>query len=162
MNNFTKNLLIWATICLVMVVLFQLFNQPPQPQVKLNYSQFLEHVEDGQVLSVKIQGSKITGLMVENKRFVTYAPDDPGLVDMLLKNKVQVSAEPKEDAPWYMTLFISWFPMLLLIGVWIFFMRQMQGGGSGGRGAMSFGRSRARLISEETRQGHIRGCGRGG
>ena len=150
LNTFTKNLLIWATISLVMVVLFNLFNQPAGPQMKLSYSELLENVENGEVLSVQIQGQKITGLMVENKRFVTYVPQDANLVPLLIKNKVQVSAEPEEDMPWYMTLLASWFPMLLLIGVWIFFMRQMQGGGSGGRGAMSFGRSRAKLINEET------------
>ncbi|MFW5838279.1 MAG: ATP-dependent zinc metalloprotease FtsH, partial [Desulfovibrionaceae bacterium] len=149
MNTFTKNLLIWATISVVMIVLFNLFNQPQSPQHKLNYSEFLQSVENGEVIAVKIQGQRITGLMVQDKRFQTYAPDDPQLVDMLLKNKVQVTAEPQDDGGWY-TLLLSWFPMLLLIGVWIFFMRQMQGGGGGGRGAMSFGRSKAKLMTEET------------
>jgi len=149
LNTFTKNLLIWATISIVMIVLFNLFNQPQTAQHKLNYSEFLQSVANGEVIAVKIQGQKITGLMVEDKRFQTYAPSDPQLVDTLLKHKVQVTAEPEEDGGWY-TLLISWFPMLLLIGVWIFFMRQMQGGGSGGRGAMSFGRSRAKVMTEET------------
>jgi cell division protease FtsH len=149
LNTFTKNLLIWATISIVMIVLFNLFNQPQTAQHKLNYSEFLQSVENGEVIAVKIQGQKITGLMVEDKRFQTYAPSDPQMVDTLLKNKVQVTAEPEEDGGWY-TLLLSWFPMLLLIGVWIFFMRQMQGGGSGGRGAMSFGRSRAKVMTEET------------
>ena len=150
MNNFAKNLFIWVTIALMMVVLFNLFNQAPQPQTKLSYSEFIDKVRAGEVLSVKIQGQKITGALGADKRFATYAPDDPSLVDTLIKNKVEVTAEPQEEAPWYMTLLVSWFPMLLLIGVWVFFMRQMQGGGSGGRGAMSFGRSRARLINEQS------------
>jgi cell division protease FtsH len=107
----------------------------------------MESVRQGQVESVRIQGQQITGTM-NGQPFTTYAPDDPKLVDTLMENNVVVNAEPLEDS-WYMTLLVSWFPMLLLIGVWIFFMRQMQGGGSGGRGAMSFGRSKARLINEE-------------
>ena len=152
MNSFTKNLLIWATISLVMVVLFNLFSQQPAPQLKLSYSDFVTHVKSGDVVSVKIQGPKISGVMAGDKKFTTYAPDDPNLVPSLVSGKIQVTAEPVEDSPWYMTLLVSWFPMLLLIGVWIFFMRQMQGGGAGGKGAMSFGRSKARLISEDTQK----------
>ena len=150
MNSFAKNLLVWVTIMLVMIVLFNLFNQPQTSQLKLSYTDFLSRVDEGEVLQVKIQGQKISGVMVGDKRFVTFNPDDPALVQHLLKNKIEVVAEPEEEAPWYMTLFISWFPMLLLVGVWIFFMRQMQGGGGGRGGAMSFGRSRARMINEET------------
>ena len=147
MNSFSKNLLLWATISLVMVVLFNLFNQPQAPQYKLNYTELLQKVEQGEVMAVKIQGEKITGVLVNDQRFSSYAPDDPGFVDKLLKQNVQVEAQPQEDAPWYMTLLVSWFPMLLLIGVWIFFMRQMQGGGGK---AMSFGRSKAKMISQES------------
>ncbi len=150
MNSFAKNLLVWVTIMLVMIVLFNLFNQPQTSQLKLSYTDFLMRVDEGEVIQVKIQGQKISGVMVGDKRFVTYNPDDPTLVQNLIKKKIEVIAEPEEDAPWYMTLFISWFPMLLLVGVWIFFMRQMQGGGGGRGGAMSFGRSKARLINEET------------
>ncbi|WP_147821103.1 ATP-dependent zinc metalloprotease FtsH [Salidesulfovibrio onnuriiensis] len=149
MNNFSKNLIIWATISLLMVVLFNLFNQQPSPQTQFTYSEFLSRVSNGEVMSVKIQGKTINGVTSDNKRFQTFAPNDPKLVDTLIQKGVEVAAEPPAENPWYMTLLISWFPMLLLIGVWIFFMRQMQGGG-GGRGAMSFGRSRARLINEET------------
>ncbi len=135
---------------LVMIVLFNLFNQPQASQLKLSYTDFLMKVDEGEVIQVKMQGQKISGVMVGDKRFVTYNPDDPTLVQNLIKKKIEVVAEPEEEAPWYMTLFISWFPMLLLVGVWIFFMRQMQGGGGGRGGAMSFGRSRARMINEET------------
>ncbi|ACU88380.1 ATP-dependent zinc metalloprotease FtsH [Desulfomicrobium baculatum] len=146
MNSFSKNLVLWAGICMVMIVLFNLFNQPPVSTNDLNYSEFLNKVRQGEVSSVKIQGSRISGVLVNDQRFTSYAPDDPTLVDTLVKSNVQVKAEPQEDAPWYMTVLISWFPMLLLIGVWIFFMRQMQGGGGK---AMSFGRSRAKLVTQE-------------
>ncbi len=131
---------------MAMIVLFNLFNQPPVTSSDLNYTEFLTKVRQSEVVSVKIQGSRITGVLTNEQKFSTYAPDDPTLVDTLVKNNVQVKAEPQEEAPWYMTLLISWFPMLLLIGVWIFFMRQMQGGGGK---AMSFGRSRAKMVSQE-------------
>jgi cell division protease FtsH len=146
LNSFSKNLVLWAGICMVMIVLFNLFNQPPVSPNDLNYTQFLAKVRQGEVVSVKIQGSRISGVLVNDQRFTSYAPDDPTLVDTLVKSNVQVKAEPQEDAPWYMTVLISWFPMLLLIGVWIFFMRQMQGGGGK---AMSFGRSRAKMVTQE-------------
>lgn len=146
MNSFSKNLVLWAGICMVMIVLFNLFNQPPVSPNDLNYTQFLAKVRQGEVVSVKIQGSRISGVLANDQRFTSYTPDDPTLVDTLVKNNVQVKAEPQEEAPWYMTVLISWFPMLLLIGVWIFFMRQMQGGGGK---AMSFGRSRAKMVSQE-------------
>ncbi len=150
MNNHMKNLVIWAIIFILMVVLFNLFNQPPMPQDNPSYSSFLSMVDSGGVAEVKIQGQKIIGMKSSGEKFQVYTPDDPKLIDTLIKKGVEVKAEPPDESPWYMTLLLSWFPMLLLIGVWIFFMRQMQGGGGGGRGAMSFGRSKARLINEET------------
>ena len=145
-----KNLVIWAIIFILMVVLFNLFNQPPVPKDTPSYSEFLSMVDSGAVASVKIQGPKITGVKSSGESFQTYAPDDPKMIETLIGKGVEVKAEPPDESPWYLTLLLSWFPMILLIGVWIFFMRQMQGGGSGGRGAMSFGRSKARLINEET------------
>ncbi|OIQ51941.1 ATP-dependent zinc metalloprotease FtsH [Pseudodesulfovibrio hydrargyri] len=150
MNNHMKNLVIWAIIFILMVVLFNLFNQPPVPKDTPSYSEFLSMVDSGAVDSVKIQGPKITGMKTSGEPFQTYAPDDPKMIETLIGKGVEVKAEPPDESPWYLTLLLSWFPMILLIGVWIFFMRQMQGGGSGGRGAMSFGRSKARLINEET------------
>ncbi|MBC7356178.1 MAG: ATP-dependent metallopeptidase FtsH/Yme1/Tma family protein [Desulfomicrobiaceae bacterium] len=146
MNSFSKNLALWAIICLVMVVLFNMFQQPPAPVNELTYTEFLAKVRAGEVMSVRIQGPKITGMLTSDGKFSTYAPDDPKLVETLVDAGVQVKAEPQEEAPWYVTVLVSWFPMLLLIGVWIFFMRQMQGGGGK---AMSFGRSRARMITQE-------------
>ncbi|WP_029894143.1 ATP-dependent zinc metalloprotease FtsH [Desulfohalovibrio reitneri] len=150
MNNITKNLVLWITISLVMVVLFNLFNQPQATEEKMAYSDFLHAVEQGEVLSVKIQGERISGKLVQDERFMTYRPEgDTGLVDKLMENNVQVVAEPTDNVPWYMSLLFNWFPMLLIIGVWIFFMRQMQGGGGGRGGAMSFGRSKAKMMTQE-------------
>jgi cell division protease FtsH len=149
LNNFTKNLGIWAVICVVMIVLFNLLNQQPAQSSKLAYSEFIKKATSGQVEAVKIQGHRIDGVTTDNQRFITYTPNDPSMVKTLLDNKVQIRAEPEEESPWYVSIFVSWFPMLLLIGVWIFFMRQMQGGGGK---AMSFGRSRARLINQDTQR----------
>jgi cell division protease FtsH len=150
LNSFSKNLFLWVAISLVMVVLFNLFNQPQTPQKKLSYSTFLSKVEQGDVVSVKIRGQDITGKTVNGEPFASFAPDDPNLVDKLIKNGVEVEAQPKQEAPWYVTIFVSWFPMILLIAVWIFFMRQMQGGGGGGGKALSFGRSKAKMLTEES------------
>jgi cell division protease FtsH len=150
LNSFSKNLFLWVAISLVMVVLFNLFNQPQTPQKKLSYSTFLSKVEQGDVVSVKIRGQDITGKTVNGDPFASFAPDDPNLVDKLIKNGVEVEAQPKQEAPWYVTIFVSWFPMILLIAVWIFFMRQMQGGGGGGGKALSFGRSKAKMLTEES------------
>ncbi len=139
-------MMLWAAIALAMVMLFNMFNQPQASSKRMSYSDFLDRVDKGEISDVLIQGNNISGKTAEGQPFQTYAPQDPRLVGKLLEKKVTVKAEPGEDSPWYMTLLVSWFPMLLLIGVWIFFMRQMQGGGGK---AMSFGRSRARMLSQE-------------
>ncbi len=146
MNQFSRNLVLWAVISVLMVVLFNLFSQPQSTQNKVSYTEFLQLVDGGQVMQVDIQGQRLTARQQDGSAVVTFAPEDPQLVQRLLGQGVRVNALPPEDSPWYMTLLVSWFPMLLLIGVWVFFMRQMQGGGGK---AMSFGRSRARLISQE-------------
>ena len=145
MNPFYKNLALWAVISLLMVLLFNTFGQSPRQRQRLAYSDFLASVEEGQVSEVVIQGNEISGLTHDNTRFRTYAPEDADLIKLLRKKGVKIIAKPADDSPWYMTVLVSWFPMLLLIGVWIFFMRQMQ---MGGGKAMSFGKSRARLMSE--------------
>ena len=143
-----------GVISLAMVIVFNLFSQPQHSsQPSVTYSEFLRQAAKGEVSEVVIQGNTLTGKTTDGKSFQIYVPNDPGLVDKLIAEKVEVRAEPVEDSPWYMTLLVSWFPMLLLIGVWIFFMRQMQGGA--GR-AMSFGRSRARMLNQEQGQGHVR------
>ncbi len=150
MNQFTRNLTLWAIIALAMVMLFNMFQQPQSTNQQVSYTEFLQQVDKGDITQVTIQGKTLIGHSIHGKNVQTYAPPDGDLVNRLMEKKVIVKAEPMDDQPWYMTLLISWFPMLLLIGVWIFFMRQMQGGGGK---AMSFGRSRARMLTEE--QGRI-------
>jgi len=148
LNDIAKNILLWVVIAFILMSVFTNFGQQhgaPQP---LEYSKFISDVRQGKVKSVIIEGQNIRGWTQDNQQFHTYAPDDPGLMADLLNNDVAVNAKPPEKQGLLTQIFISWFPMLLLIGVWIFFMRQMQGGG-GGRGAMSFGKSKARLLGED-------------
>jgi len=145
LNPFYKNLALWLVISLVTVLLFNLFQRPAPPREKLSYTDFLARVEQGQVVSVTIQGNNVQGLSAEGRPFSTYTPDDPQLLPVLREKGIKILAKPEDDSPWYMTVLISWFPMILLIGVWVFFMRQMQ---MGGGKAMTFGKSRARLLSE--------------
>jgi cell division protease FtsH len=148
-NNFGKNLALWIVIGLLLVALFNLFQTSSTrgPQSTLAFSDFLNDVNRGQVSDVTIQGNTISGHFTDSRAFTTYAPNDPNLVSRLTDKGVRISAAPVDDnVPSLFGVLISWFPMLLLIGVWIFFMRQMQGGG--GR-AMGFGKSRARLLTEK-------------
>lgn len=144
-----KNLFLWLIIAIVLVSVFSNFGPRNANTEKVSYSQFLKEIDQGMVNSVTIEDDKvIKGMTKNNHRFVTYMPvQDNALLGELLKNNVDVSGQEKQQESFLLHLFINWFPMLLLIGVWIFFMRQMQGGG--GRGAMSFGRSRARLLGED-------------
>ncbi len=145
MNQFYKNIALWLIIIATMVLLFNMFSQPPTPQKEVIFSDFIEAVNKGKVEEVTIQGQKIRGVFTDNTKFRTFAPDYPELVQLLRDKGVRINAKPDEESPWYITVLISWFPMLLLIAVWIFFMRQMQ---SGGGKAMAFGKSRARLLTE--------------
>ncbi len=143
-----KNLILWVIIAIVLMSVFNNFG-PPAPQSEtITYSKFISDVRNGQVQSVEIDGRNVHGELGNGDKFSTYSPNDPKMIDDLLGNGVQVKVKPPEQESLLMQIFISWFPMLLLIGVWIFFMRQMQGG-AGGRGAMSFGKSRARMLSED-------------
>jgi cell division protease FtsH len=146
MNPFYKNMALWLVIALVMVLLFNLFNQPKAAREKILFSEFRLAVERGDVREVTIQGNNIYGKFNDGKEFKTYSLDDPDLVKDLMGKRVTIDARPDEQSSWWMQLIISWFPMLLLIGVWIFFMRQVQ---IGGGKAMSFGKSRARLLTEQ-------------
>jgi cell division protease FtsH len=146
-NNLIKNVALWVVIALIMVMLFHLFNQPTSETTTYAFSEFLEILDKGEVKKVTIQGRDIKGILLDDTPFDTYAPDDPKLVERLMEKNVLISAKPTDDSPWYMSVLISWIPMLLLIGVWILFMRQMQ---SGGTKAMSFGRSKAKLMSQDT------------
>ena len=149
LNDMVKNLFLWLIIAVVLVSVFSNFGPNTAASNKISYSQFLSEVSQGQVSSVSIEDDKIIhGITKNNHRFVTYIPvHDNALLGQLLKNDVNVQGEEKQQESFLLHIFINWFPMLLLIGVWVFFMRQMQGGG--GRGAMSFGRSRARLLGED-------------
>jgi cell division protease FtsH len=135
----------WLVIGLTMILLFNLFNKPQLQHVDISYSDFVNSVQSGAITKVTIEGDQITGTLRGGNDFKTVTPDDSELIPMLRKNGVDISVKEKEDTPWYVTILVSWFPMLLLIGVWIFFMRQMQGGG---RGALSFGKTRARLMEK--------------
>src|SRR5207302_1761481 len=117
-------------------------------QAPMEYSQFLEEVKSGRISKVTIEGRQLKAQTVDGKRVTSYSPGDIWLVSDLLKYGVKIEAKPEEEPSLLMNIFVSWFPMLLLIGVWIFFMRQMQGGGRGG--AFSFGKSRARMLDEST------------
>ena len=153
MSNFGKNLALWVIIGLLVIALFNLFQGPSGqgPVTNLPFSQFLAEVDAGQVASVTIRGDAITGNYADGRAFSTYAPNDPSLVQRLAKHGVEINAAPADDnVPSLLGVLVSWFPMLLLVGVWIFFMRQMQ---SGGGKAMGFGKSKARLLTE--RQGRI-------
>ncbi len=148
MNNLFKNVAIWLVIALVLMTVFNQFNTRQTAQSQMDYSQFIESVRQGQVTKVTIEGHVLRGVQADGRRFTTYAPSDPWLVSDLLKNGVQIEAKPEEQPSMLMSIFVSWFPMLLLIGVWVFFMRQMQGGGKGG--AFSFGKSKARLLDQDS------------
>ncbi len=148
MNDLTKNIILWV---IVAVILMSVFNNlsTQKSETKIAYSEFIESVKQSQVNEVQIQGRTITGTTISNSHFVTYSPetDNTAMIGDLMKNGVKIVGKPMEQSIWTQ-IFISWFPFLLIIGLWIFFMRQMQGGG-GGRGAMSFGKSRARMLGED-------------
>lgn len=147
MNDMAKNLLLWVVIALVLMMVFNNFG-PRQPSThSMQYSQFIQAVQAGQIERVIIEGRTIKGVKQDGTPFVTYNPGDNGLIGDLLANKVAIESNPPEQQSLLMQIFISWFPMLLLFGLLVFFMRQMQGGG--GRGALSFGKSRARMIEED-------------
>jgi len=146
LNNLVKNVAIWLVIALVLMTVFNQFSMRQTVQKAMEYSQFIEEVKQGRIAKVTIEGRVLKGVKTTGERFTTYSPSDPWLVSDLLKNGVIIEAKPEEEPSLLMNIFVSWFPMLLLIGVWIFFMRQMQGGGRGG--AFSFGKSRARMLDE--------------
>jgi len=148
LNNLTKNIAIWLVIGVVLMMVVNQFSNHQPASNQVTYSQFIDEMKQGHVAKVLIDGHSIRGERSDGKSFVTYAPSDPWLVSDLLKYGVSVTAKPEEEPSLLMNMLISWFPMILLIGVWIFFMRQMQGGGRGG--AFSFGKSRARMLDENT------------
>jgi cell division protease FtsH len=149
MNNLFKSVGIWLVVALVLMTVFNQFSQRQQQSnlTTLDYSQFLEEVKQGQIAKVTIEGRSLKAVTIDGKRINSYAPSDLWMVSDLLKNGVKIEAKPEEEQSFWMSIFVSWFPMLLLIGVWVFFMRQMQGGGKSG-GPFSFGKSKARLMDD--------------
>ncbi len=150
MNDMVKNLILWAVIVVVLMSVFNNFTKSTKQPAQLSYSQFIDDVRSGQVREVSIEADNrtIQGYKNNGEKFTAYNPNDDKLVDELLNNNVVIDTGPGKQRSILVDIFISWFPMLLLIGVWIFLMRQMQGGG-GSRGAMSFGKSKARLMGED-------------
>ncbi len=153
MNNrlspFSKNIALWLLITLVMIVLYNYFSivESNRGKTTINYSKFVEMVKADRVAKVTLKGNEISGEFSDGKSFKSYAPTDAEMVRLLESKKVEITAVSKDDSTWYGTLLASWLPMILLVGIWIFFMRQMQAGGGK---AMSFGKSRARLMTENT------------
>jgi cell division protease FtsH len=154
-----KNILLWVVIAAVLLSLFNNFGHRPQNDASISYSNFIAAVNQGNVKQVAIEGQAITGMLGDGDRFLTYNPGDPHLIDDLLKNHVDIKVTAPERPSFLTQLFISAFPMLLMIGVWVYFMRRMQGGAGGG--AMGFGKSKARLIEEDKIKvtfGDVAGC----
>jgi len=144
-NQFYKNLALWLVISLVMIMLFNMMTQQGRELKPVPYTTFLAALDEGEIVDVTIKGSNLEGTYTDGSAFKTYAPDDPELINLLREQGVAIQAEPDESNSFWMSILVSWGPILLLIAVWIFFMRQMQ---SGGGKAMSFGKSRAKLLSE--------------
>jgi cell division protease FtsH len=145
LNQGYKNFALWLVLFLIVLLLFNVFSKQHGRDPEVVFSEFLAAVDRGEVQEVMIQGHNIQGKYQNGERFRTFAPDDPDLVKTLRDKKIKIAAKPDEDSPWYMTLLIHWLPFFILIGLWIFFMRQMQVGGGK---AMSFGKSRAKLLTE--------------
>ncbi len=145
MNPFYKNLALWMVIGLIVILLFNLFQANQSPRGEIVFSDFLKKVESGEVREVTLRGNSVTGRLSDGSSFRSFTTDYPDLVKTLRDRGVKIEVKPPDTNPWYAIL-LQWVPMLLFIGVWIFFMRQMQGGGAK---ALSFGKARARLISEK-------------
>jgi cell division protease FtsH len=147
LNPFYKNLALWLVITLMMVMLYNLFSKQHLSETNISYTEFLTMVDQGRISEVVIQGQELFVTDVNRNRFKVYAPQDKDLIQILRNKGVVINAKPPSENPWYMSVLVSWFPMIILIGVWIFFMRQMQAGGGK---ALSFGKSRARLMSDQS------------
>jgi cell division protease FtsH len=147
LNSFYKNISLWLVIILMIVMLYNIFNQQQLSETTVGYSEFITMVDNDYVQDVLIQGNELLITDKSGSRFKVYAPEDADLIRILRGKNVSITAKPPAESPWFVSVLVSWLPMIVLIGVWIFFMRQMQGGGGGK--AMSFGKSRARLLSDQ-------------
>ncbi|MFP4226983.1 MAG: ATP-dependent zinc metalloprotease FtsH, partial [Desulfobacterales bacterium] len=146
MNNFNKNLALWIVIVLMMILLYNIFSQQQTGQAEVNYTEFLSMVDNGEIKQVVIQGQDLRVTDAKGSRFNVYAPPDNDLIKILRNKGVPIQAKPEQETPWFVSVLVSWLPMILLIAIWIFFMRQMQGGGGK---ALSFGKSSARMLSDQ-------------
>jgi len=146
LNSLYKNLFFWAIIIVVMVLLFNFFNKPRPIVSDKNYSDFISAVENGKVLDIEAKGRNIVWRDTEGKPYKTYAPEDPEMIKILREKRVMINAKREDDTPFWQNLLVSWFPMILLIGVWIFFMKQVQ---MGGGKALSFGKSKAKILTKD-------------
>ena len=151
MNSRVKNLLFWVFVCLFMILLFNLFTVPNQqhPEDPVIFSEFMAHLERGDVEKVIIKQNNISAILRDGNRIQTYAVEYPDLVKVLREKSVQIEAKPQDDGPWYITFLLSWGPFILFLGLWFFLMRQMQ---VGGNRALSFGKSRARMLTEDKKK----------
>lgn len=149
MNSLYKNLLFWSIIIIIMILLFNLFSKPRQTVADKNYSDFINAVESNRVLEVETKGRSIIWKDTEGKRFKTYTPEDPEMIKIIREKKIAINAKKEDESPLWQNILISWFPMIILIGVWLFFMRQMQ---IGGGKALSFGKSKAKILTKEHHQ----------
>ncbi|MEX0829525.1 MAG: ATP-dependent zinc metalloprotease FtsH [Nitrospirales bacterium] len=150
MNSRVKNLLFWVFVCLFMILLFNLFTVPNQhPEDPVIFSEFMAHLERGDVEKVIIKQNNISAILRDGTRIQTYAVEYPDLVKVLREKSVQIEAKPQDDGPWYITFLLSWGPFILFLGLWFFLMRQMQ---VGGNRALSFGKSRARMLTEDKKK----------
>ncbi len=159
MNNMLSKAAIWMVIALVLFVVFKNFETKHQTTEPVSYSQFMDDAKGGRIKRVEVQGRNLNVTPTDGKQYTIASPGDLWMVGDLMKAGVQVSGKQEEEQSFLMQIFISWFPMLLLIGVWVFFMRQMQGGGRGG--AFSFGKSRAKMLDENSNQvtfADVAGC----
>jgi len=139
-----KNLFLWLTFSLILIVIYHIYNQPQKTTEKIYYSQFLTLIEQGKVTEITIKGKNIQGASTNGENFKTYAPDDPDLIKTMREKGVKINAEPEDGTPWTNIFFSLLLPTILFIALWIFFIRQVQSGGK----AMSFGKSKARLLSD--------------
>jgi cell division protease FtsH len=145
LNRLNKNIALWLGVVLVFVLLINLFSQPRVKRDEINFSEFLDLLEKGEVSEVVIQGNNVQGTLLSGKEFKTYNPGYSKLIEDLRAKEVMIIGEEERQSPWT-TILISWFPMIIIIAIWIFLMRQMQAGGGK---AMSFGKSRAKLLTEQ-------------
>ena len=160
MNNIVKNIAIWIAVALLMLMVVNQFSGGGKPDKQVEYSSFMQLAKSGQITKVQIDGHIVRGIKADKSEITTYAPADLWMVSDLMKYNVVVEAKAEQQRSMLVEILMNWFPMILLIGVWIFFMRQMQGGGKGG-GPFSFGKSKARQLDESSNQttfADVAGC----